>query len=138
MIEKPTSWLAALWFGSGSVTLLVQASFNSWMQQANTLILTIGGTLILLYQRKLSADRTLETNGNYSDLKSRIEDLASQRDREQIRADKLFDQINHLTELFEKHRCIFPLADGTPRCAGRDTPPLFCRRDDAKDPDPHP
>ena len=124
MLDKSLSWLGALWFTSGTIMVFSDWSFSVWLNQANTLLLTLGGTAILLYQRKLAADQKVESSGNYRDLRAQIDDLVTQRDREQERANHLYDQVNHLIECSEKQRCNFPLADGTARCTGKEFPPL--------------
>lgn len=123
-------WLAVLWISSGTMTVLSEMTLASWLNQANTVILTLGGSLILLYQRKLAADRAqaraedkLVSEIAFVEVKSRLDAVVAQRDHEQRRADQLFEQLAHLTEQFEKHRCVFPLADGTARCAGKEFPP---------------
>jgi hypothetical protein len=130
VIDRPISYLAALLLTSGSVSVLADLSVGSWLSQVNTVLLTLGGSCILLYQRKLQADRDrayaadqLVSSTAFNEVKARLEAVIVQRDHEQHRADQLFEQMTRLAELHELHRCVFPGPDGSARCMGREPPP---------------
>jgi hypothetical protein len=124
---------------SGSLVLASELpdSRGGYISILNTFLMTIGGTLILLYQRKLSVDReqghrddAMISKQAFDEVHSRLDAVMIKRDYfiEQLRiqterSDQLFQQVAHLIELNERNRCVFPLADGSARCTGRESPP---------------
>jgi len=108
----------------------------------------LGGALIILYQKKLSADRedrdicratslaedlarkaqydliaTRTTRIALSEVHARLDAVIVQRDHLVQRNDQLFDQLTHIAERIEKTRCVFPMVDGSARCTGQEKPP---------------
>jgi hypothetical protein len=138
-MHRPLSYLACLWATTGSLVIASEfpESRGSCISLINTMLMTFGGTLILLYQRKLSIDREIAHNSDqviskaaFNEVHARLDAVMLKRDYfiEQLRiqterSDQLFQQLTHLVELNEKNRCVFPLEDGTARCAGRENPP---------------
>jgi len=142
--------IAYLWAAASSATLVI-----SWREAAATAIqiatfaLTgIGGALILLYQKKLSADREDRdicraadlaydltakmkaddiaealTRSALQEVHSRLDSEIAQRNQLAQRNDQLIDQMAHLAERVERTRCVFPTIDGSARCAGQEKPP---------------
>jgi hypothetical protein len=131
-MQRMLSYLACLWAINGGLCI----ASETWavkavdgIQVINTALLTIGGTAILLYQRKLSADREVARQADlvmskeaFCEVRARLDAVIEQRNRATIRNDQLFDQLVELTRRVERVRCVFPLADGSARCAGKDTP----------------
>ncbi len=147
-----TPTIACLWAMASGTTLVI-----SWQEAATnaiqllTLALTgCGGAMILLYQRKLSADRENRelcrasilaedlarkvekdrsdylSNANAVDeVRHRLDAVIAHRDHMAQRNDQLFEQVAHLALVVERISCRFPNSDGTARCFGEERPPCL-------------
>ena len=133
-MHRPLSYLAALWAASGSLFLASELpnSTGNALQALNTAVMTIGGTLILLYQRKLGIDRDkvhaadkLISSDAFKEVHARLDAVIAQRDHQTKRNDQLFDQLLELNNRMDKIRCVFPTAEGTARCTGLEQPPCL-------------
>ena len=141
--------IATLWALSGAGTIVVSwnEAIRSGIQLTYLALTAIGGAAILLYQKKLSADRenrdnvraanlawdldskaktgqliAVATASALEEMHARLDAVIAQRDHQEACADQLFEQLKHLAEITEKTRCVFPV-DGAARCVGRELPP---------------
>ncbi len=147
-----TPIIACLWAMASGTTLVI-----SWQEAATnaiqllTLALTgCGGAMILLYQKKLSADREnrelcrasilaedlarkvekdrsdyLSNANDVDELRHRLDAVIAQGDQIAQRNDQLFAQIGHLAGIVEKISCRFPTATGEARCTNLEKPPCL-------------
>jgi hypothetical protein len=142
--------IACLWALSGAGTVVVtwHDAISSGIQLIYLALTAIGGGCILLYQKKLAADRensdnlraaglafdlaakakadeiaTIATRTALQEVHQRLDAVIVQRDHLAQRNDQLLDQMAHLVDRIEKTRCVFPLADGVARCFGQEKPP---------------
>ena len=141
--------IAGAWALSGAGTMILswEDTVRSGIQLAYIALTAIGGAAILLYQKKLSADRedrdsirakdlardlefkaqadaaaALTTATALREVHDRLNAVIVQRDHQEHRADQLFEQLRELTDRVEKTRCAFPV-DGAARCTGKEPPP---------------
>jgi len=148
-VNRVSPVIAALWAltGAGTMVLSWHDAVRSGIQLAYLAMTALGGAAILIYQKKLSADRedrdanrakdlarnlefksqvdaaaAVTTASALREVHNRLDAVIIQRDHQQCRSDQLFDQLRELTERVEKTRCVFPVDDHA-RCTGRESPP---------------
>ena len=141
--------IAVAWAFSGAGTMVIawEDTVRTGIQLAYLALTAIGGAAILLYQKKLGADRedrdatrakdlardlefkaqvdaaaVLTTASALKEVHDSLDAVIIQRDHQEHRANQLFGQLHELTDRFEKAHCAFPV-DGIARCTGKDSPP---------------
>ena len=132
-MHRSLHYLAGLYVASGGLMILgqVDTPAASWISLVNTGLLTIGGSVILLYQRKLSVDREsqhvsdqLVSQQAFDAVSARLDAVIEQRDKAAARNEQLLDQLIELNRRVDAARCVFPVGEKA-RCTGLEHPPCL-------------